>query len=176
MDGVIWPHEALKRFRLIIRAAQQHSQWVESRCGITSAKLWIMAEIVANPGQRVGDIAAAMAVHQSTISNLLLKLEKKSLIRRERCKDDQRVVRLYPTEAGLELVASAPKPLRGLLQNALFELPEEMLVALTQNLDALIEAMHIRDREAALEPLPLSLRSAEPSSAGGGPPPGAMMR
>lgn len=150
---VIWPYEALKRFRLIFRAVQQHSQWVESRCGVSCAQIWAMSELAENPGLKVGDLAIAMSVHQSTVSNLLLKLEKKALIRRERSASDQRVVHLYLTTAGRELVSTAPKPLKGLLQHALFELSDQVLEALTQELDALIKAMKIRDREAAMEPL-----------------------
>jgi DNA-binding MarR family transcriptional regulator len=152
-EPAAWPYEALKRFRLIFRAVQQHSQWVESRCGVSSAQLWAMSELSKTPGLKVTELAKAMSIHQSTASNLLLKLEKTGLIRRERPGSDQRVVRLYLTEAGRELVAKAPDPKQGLLQHALFELPDPVLTSLTQNLDALVEAMRIRDGQAAARPL-----------------------
>lgn len=148
-----WPYEALKRFRLIFRAVQQHSQWVESRCGVSCAQLWVLAEIKAKPGSRVTNVAKAMAVHQTTVSNLLVKLEKKGLVRRERCQPDQRVVCLFLTAAGEDIVALAPGPQRGLLQQALFELPDPVLASLTGNLDQLIEGMRIRDSDAAMQPL-----------------------
>lgn len=152
-ESNLWPYEALKRFRLIFRAVQQHSQWVESCCGVTCAQLWAMSELAIKPGLRVTDLAKSMSVHQTTISNLLVKLEKKGLIRRERSDPDRRVVCLYLTAEGQELLARAPGPRRGLLQQSLFGLPEPVLASLVQNLDALVEAIQIKDTEAAMQPL-----------------------
>lgn len=152
-ETVAWPHETLKRFRLIFRAVQQHSQWVESCAGVSCAQLWAMHEIAGSVGIKVSDIAKTMSIHQSTASNLLLKLEKKGLIRRERASFDQRVVQLYLTQSGEALLGKAPEPKRGLLQHALFELPEPLLKSLSGNLDSLIEAMHIREDQAAMQPL-----------------------
>jgi DNA-binding MarR family transcriptional regulator len=152
-EAVVWPHETLKRFRLIFRAVQQHSQWVESCAGVSCAQLWAMHEISGNPGIKVSDIARTMAIHQSTASNLLLKLEKKGLIRRERASFDQRVVQLYLTEPGEALLGQAPEPKRGLLQHALFELPEPLLKSLSGSLDSLIGVMQIREDQAAMQPL-----------------------
>ena len=148
-----WAFEALKRFRVIINAVQQHSQSVESSCGVTSDQLWAMWEIEKASGIGVGELANTMAIHQSTASNLLARLEKKSYIRRERDQIDQRVVRLFLTSAGQALMASIDGPKRGLLQQALFELPTPSLQALTASLDVLITEMHIRDTEAAMRPL-----------------------
>lgn len=161
-DPAAWPHEALKRFRLIFRAVQQHSQWVESCCGVSYAQLWAMSELSNNAGMKVSELARAMSLHQSTASNLLVKLEKKGLIRRERTHADQRVVRLYLTDAGQALVDQAPEPRQGLLLQALLELPTPVLVALTRNLDLLVEAMHISDEQAAMQPLNVSVQ--EPDS------------
>ncbi|CAI8731855.1 MarR family winged helix-turn-helix transcriptional regulator [Methylocaldum szegediense] len=150
------PHEALKRFRLIFRAVQQHSQWVESCCGVSHAQLWAMSELSNQPGMNVSELARAMAVHQSTASNLLVKLTKKGLVRRERADGDQRVVRLYLTEAGQTLVKRAPEPRQGLLLRALTELPVSVLTALNDGLNTLVDAMHINDEQAALQPLNIS--------------------
>ncbi|WP_133717160.1 MarR family winged helix-turn-helix transcriptional regulator [Methylocaldum gracile] len=155
------PHEALKRFRLIFRAVQQHSQWVESCCGVSYAQLWAMSELSNNAGMKVSELARAMSVHQSTVSNLLVKLEKKGLIRRERTNPDQRVVRLYLTEAGQALVEQTPEPRQGLLLQALTELPDPVLISLTRNLDLLVEAMQISDEQAAMQPLGVSGHESE---------------
>ncbi|SMF97356.1 DNA-binding transcriptional regulator, MarR family [Methylomagnum ishizawai] len=163
-EPVLWPHEALKRFRMIFRAVQQHTQWVESCTGVTCAQLWVMFEISRNPGLNVSELARVMAIHPSTVSNLLPRLEKKSLIRRERTPSDQRVVRLYLTETGQTLVDEAPDPKRGLLQHALFELSEPALKALTENLDGLVDAMRIPEDQAAMQPL--AVRSTPPRKSG----------
>jgi len=152
-DTKPWCYEALKRFRLIFKAVQQHSQWVETNCGLTSAQLWLMAEISKNPGLKVTELATAMSIHHSTACSLLDKLAKKGMIVRERISRDQRVVTLKLTKKGEELIAEAPTPPQGILQQALFDLPDSVLEPLAQNLDALINQMQIKDDEAAMQPL-----------------------
>lgn len=148
-----WPYEALKQFRLIFKAVQQHSQWVESQCGLTSAQLWTMWEIAKKPGLNVSELAKAMSIHHSTASNLLEKLAKKKLITRERISADQRVVTVTLTVQGNELIAKAPFPAQGILQHALFELPEDVIQPLAQHLDSLAQKMEIKDTEPAMQPI-----------------------
>ena len=146
-------YQALKKFRLLFRAVQQHSQWVETRCGVSSAQLWALWQLVETPGLRVSDLAQAMSLHQSTTSNLLDKLQRAGLIRRDRSGPDQRVVRLYATEQGQAVLNRAPKPARGVLQNALFNLPAEVLHSLNHDLGILVAEINIRDERAEMEPL-----------------------
>jgi DNA-binding MarR family transcriptional regulator len=152
-DSKTWAYEVLKRFRLVFKAVQQHSQWVETQCGVTSAQLWAMWELSRSPGLRVTELAKAMSIHHSTASNLLDKLARKGLIRRERISEDQRVVTLTLTPEGLELIQQAPAPAQGILQHALFCLPEAVLRSLAKDLDALVKEMEIKDDEAAMQPL-----------------------
>lgn len=147
------PQQALRRFRLIFKAIQQHSQWVESHCGVSSAQLWALWEMADKPGIRVTELAENMSIHQSTASNLLLKLTKKGLAKRERDHQDQRVVSLYLTDAGREILTKNQTPARGILQHALFQLPEAVLGDIVRNLDILIGEMNISDRDAEMEPL-----------------------
>lgn len=148
-----WPYAVLKEFRLIFKAVQQHSQWVETQCGVTSAQLWAMWVLSRNPGIRVSDLAKAMSIHHSTASNLLDKLARKGLIKRERVSEDQRVVTLNLTQEGLESIERAPSPAQGILQHALFRLPKDTLQSLAKDLHALVKAMEIKDDEAAMQPL-----------------------
>lgn len=152
-DSNTWAYEVLKRFRLIFKAVQQHSQWVETRCGVTSAQLWALWELSRNPGLRVTELAKALSIHHSTTSNLLDKLAKKGLILRERVAEDQRVVTVTLTAEGRELIGQAPAPAQGILQHALFRLPDPLLRSLAAELDALVQEMEIKDDEAAMEPL-----------------------
>jgi len=150
---VLWPYEVLKRFRLIFKEVQQHSQWVETNCGVSSAQLWAMWELSQNPGLRVTELAKAMSIHQSTASNLLEKLARKGLVKRERLNQDQRVVSVSLTEAGIETLKHAPSPARGILQHALFALPEDVLRSLSGNLGVVVAAMGITDEAAAMQPM-----------------------
>ena len=101
------PLSVLQRFRILIRTAQRHSQWIERQSGVTGAQLWALQELAEVPGLRVGELANRMALHQSTASNMVDRLETAALIRKERTSADQRVVRLYLTDEGLALLARA---------------------------------------------------------------------
>jgi DNA-binding MarR family transcriptional regulator len=144
---------ALQRFRILIRTAQRHSQWVESQTGITGAQLWALQELSENAGLRVGELANTMALHQSTASNMIDKLESMGLIRKERNDLDQRVVRLYLTPAGEKKRATAPAPVRGVLPEALRRLPPDSLQDLQDGLDKVL--LQIKDLDEGFGMLPL---------------------
>ncbi|MBL8483536.1 MAG: MarR family transcriptional regulator [Rhodocyclaceae bacterium] len=149
--------EVLQRFRILIRAAQRHSQWVEKRTGLSGAQLWVLQELAEMPGLRVGELAERMALHQSTASNLVDKLETAGLLRRERMASDQRVVRLHLTARGQSTIAGSPSPARGILPEALRQLEAERLEALGVELNHLLAQIRTLDAAYGKEPLPFTL-------------------
>ncbi|TFW29082.1 MarR family transcriptional regulator, partial [Massilia arenosa] len=100
----------LQKLRIVIRAAQQHSAWIEKQCGVSGAQLWIMQELHEHGGMRVGALARALAIHQTTTSNLLDTLVKRALVRKDADPDDRRAVVVSLTAAGAALLATAPRP------------------------------------------------------------------
>jgi len=144
---------ALKQFRVIFRSIKKHSQSIERKCQVSGSQLWALALVAETPGIRVTELADKLSIHQSTASNLIDQLVHKKLLRRERAASDNRVVKLYLTEAGGSIVQQAPEPLRGLLLDALEQLPPEMLVQLNSRLGELLHAMKSRDEGAGGMPL-----------------------
>ena len=147
--------EVLEQFRVIVKSIRRHYQDVERRAGVTGAQLWALAQIAGQPGSPVGELARALAVQQSTASNLVRELLKRRLVTRERRGRDLRHVQLYPSKKGLALLKSAPRPLIGVLQQALSELPAARLAALHAELAHVIALMKGR-QVAAARALPLS--------------------
>jgi len=131
--------EVLKKFRQIFRAAKLHFRQIERTAGVSSAQLWLLAELFEQPGSRVKDLAAAMALHQSTVSNLLEVLTRRKLLVRKRDDMDQRVVRVFLTAAGERIVRKAPGPARGVLPDALEALPPAALRRLDQSVAGLLK-------------------------------------
>jgi len=150
-----------KQLRVLFRAIRSHSKTVERQCGLSSAKLWMMWELFANPGLKVSELARALTIHPSTCSNMLDQLENKELIRRERSKSDQRAVHLFLTDEGTQLLAIAPRPAQGTLSMALEHLSDSHLTHLEEGLNQLVQAMQVKDEEAGM--LPIS--SCDPSPA-----------
>lgn len=146
-------HAALGKFRIIFGAIRQHFREVEKACGVSGAQVWVLATLSESPGLRVTELAEALSIHASTASNLLDKIEKSGLIRRERSTQDQRVVRLYLTDAGQAALAAAPKPFTGVLPHALSQLPPETLARLSEDLDTVIGHMDLTNTRDAQKPL-----------------------
>jgi DNA-binding MarR family transcriptional regulator len=140
--------------RIIMRAVQDYSRHVESQCSLNSPQLWALWELFTTPGMKVSELAAALYIHQSTASNMLDKLEAKGLVERRRGGPDQRIVRLYLSEAGVALLATAPRPAQGALTAALQQLPDASLQCLSAGLHDLVAGLTFKDPKAALKPLP----------------------
>ena len=147
--------EVLEQFRIIVKSIRRHYQDVERRAGLTGAQLWALAQVADNPGSKVGELARALAIHQSTASNLLRRLEALELVARERQSHDQRQVKLFATRKGLQCLKAAPRPLIGVLQQALSELPAARLHVLHAELGRVIALMKHKS-VAAARALPLS--------------------
>ena len=152
----VTPLSVLQRFRVLIRTAQRHSQWIERQSGVTGAQLWALQELSQVPGLRVGGLANRMALHQSTASNMIDRLESGGLIRKERTSADQRVVRLYLTDEGAALLGRAPSPARGVLPEALRLLEGEDLSRLQAELDGLLKQIKVLDDGFGMQPLPFT--------------------
>lgn len=150
------PLSVLQRFRVLIRTAQRHSQWIERQSGVTGAQLWALQELKEASGLRVGELAGRMALHQSTASNMVDKLESAKLIRKERTSVDQRVVRLYLTDSGQDLLKRSPSPARGVLPEALRLLDEDALMRLQRELDVLLRQIKDLDEGFGMQPLPFT--------------------
>ncbi len=148
--------EVLQKFRYIVRAAQRHSQWIESETGLAGAQLWMLSEIRDAPGVRSGDVAKTMALHQSTASNLIDRLATRRLIVREREEGDARVVRLRVTAAGERLLAKAPEPLKGLLPYIIETMDAPARKRLSASLDDLVREIQKLDERFELMPLPFT--------------------
>jgi MarR family transcriptional regulator, organic hydroperoxide resistance regulator len=145
--------EILKQFRVLLRSIKRHYQWIEKECGMSGAQLWAMSEIADAPGIKVSNLARRLGVHLSTASNMLRRLEELGLVKRIRIGEDHRVVQLQVTAKGAKVLQRAPRPLVGVLQQALFDLPQRRADALHAELDEVIRLMKFKDVKARTLPL-----------------------
>jgi DNA-binding MarR family transcriptional regulator len=148
--------EVLQQLRVIVRLAGAHSALAERSTGIPGAQLWALHEVAATDGLKVGELAQRLRVHQATISNLLLRLEAKGLVRKVRSASDQRIVHVKATPAGKKVLRSAPLPTRGLLPHALDSLPPTQLRQVQRGLKVLLDALGGFDAALAERPLPFT--------------------
>ena len=145
--------EVLEQFRILFKSVRRHYGEVQRRAGIGGAQLWALSHVAGHPGITAGELARGLAIHPSTASNLLRDLERLALVTKRRQRKDQRAVQLAATSKGLRMLKRAPRPLIGVLQQALSDLPLANLKMLHHQLGKLVASMKVKDTAARAIPL-----------------------
>jgi len=145
--------DTLALFRIVFKSANRHFHEIEKKTGIGGASLWALAEIADAGNLTVSGLAKAMAIHQSTASNLMEKLESSGYVLRSRGTEDRRVVYIQITPKGRATLEKSPPPYRGILPDALMRLDPATLAELNQNLTKLVSTLEHKQANAEYEPL-----------------------
>jgi MarR family transcriptional regulator, organic hydroperoxide resistance regulator len=148
--------DVLQQLRVVIRLAGSHSARIERTTGVPGAQLWALQEVASSEGLSVGELAERLRVHQTTVSNLLSRLESSGYVRKGRSPVDQRVVQVHLTAAGRRALKRAPMPARGLLPNVLDGMTGAQLRKVHGGLAVLVECMGGFDAALARKPLPFT--------------------
>ena len=135
------PDEAFGKLLQLVRTIQTGMQNIDDSHGLSGSQLCAVWQISAEPGVRVSGLAKALHIQPSTASNLLDKLAARGLVRRDRGDADTRVVRLYLTEQGLQLLKDFPGPMQGRLRRALQDVPAPILEGLVVGLGVVLDRM-----------------------------------
>ena len=138
-----------RALRRIIRAVDIHSRNLSVAHKITGPQLVCLLAVNEREPATASAVAREVHLSASTVVGILDRLEAKSLVRRERSATDRRVVHVWLTDAGRELVACAPSPLQDRLAEAMDELPEEELAAMAESLERIVDMMEIHHIDAA---------------------------
>ncbi|HVH66687.1 MAG TPA: MarR family winged helix-turn-helix transcriptional regulator [Gemmatimonadales bacterium] len=134
--------------RRIVKALQTYSQEVRSAYGLTGPQLWALKTLQRSGRTSTGGLAAALAVHQSSVSILVDRLERRGLVRRTRDRRDHRVVAIDLTKRGAELASDAPEAAQGRLLHALEAMPPREVQMIRRAVDRLVHAMEATDVHA----------------------------
>ncbi len=129
--------EQLRDWRDFIETAQLASSIVgaqlQADSGISSADYSVMLGLSEAPEHtlRASQLAADLAWDRSRLSHQLGRMEKRGLIRREKCVEDSRGAFVILNDAGFKLFRRASVPhLRSVQENFISALTPEQLVAL----------------------------------------------
>lgn len=147
------PMDVLRKFRMIYGSVRQHFREVEQSCGVSGSQLWILQEVASMPGLGVSELAARLAIHQSTCSQLVEKLVARGLLLKRRSAQDQRRVDLSLSAEAEGILGRAAGPAAGLLPVALMALSADTLAVLNDSLARVIEHLPSRDERWADRPL-----------------------
>lgn len=140
--------QVVQGLRRIVKALQTYSQDVRSTYGVTGPQLWALKTLQHDGAMTIGHLAAALAVHQSSISILLDRLEKRGLVRRVRGRPDRRVVQVELTTRGATMASDAPEAAQGRLLHALDAMSAQELHRIRRAVDRLVAAMEAANVKA----------------------------
>jgi DNA-binding MarR family transcriptional regulator len=139
----------LRQFRILYGSVRRHSSQVRKSSGLSGSQAWILHELAATPGLGVSVLAERLSVHQSTMSQLVGKLQRGGYVHKDRMRDDQRRVGLYLSRKGTQAVGRTPRPAEGVLPSALSSLSNASLRRLHVDLARLIRRLDVRRADDA---------------------------
>ena len=148
----------LRSMRRIIRSVDLYSKQLASVSGVTAPQLICLLTIVEHGQLTATEISREIHLSPSTVVGILDRLAEKGLVRRDRDREDRRVVTVTPTEGGKKLAGEAPSPLQKTLADSLNALPEleQATIALSlERIVALMEVQHL-DSSPILETGPIN--------------------
>lgn len=90
----------LRALRRITRSIALHSRQLSAVSHITAPQLMCLRTVIANGPLTATAISREIHVSPSTVVGILDRLEDKGLIRRERGREDRRIVFVTATDAG----------------------------------------------------------------------------
>jgi DNA-binding MarR family transcriptional regulator len=134
--------------RRIVKALHSFSQDVYRQYGLTGPQLWALKTLQREGRLSAGQLARALAVHQSSLSILIDRLEKRGLVSRVRSRGDGRFVLIEMTKRGLSLAAMAPEPAQGRLLHGLQAMSRAEVSQIRRAVDRMVQVMEAEDTAA----------------------------
>ena len=130
----------LDRFAALMKSLgrMQMKEWLA--VDLTMSQMKVLFVLWDRGCASVGALASALGVSLPTMTGILDRLVEHSLVRRQPCPEDRRLVLNCLTDSGTELTGRLRQARRDLLVRIVRRLPEEDLSALAGCLDGLVRA------------------------------------
>jgi len=122
--------------RRIVQALRRSSVRTEQISTITGAQALALGHIGRHEGLSINELAGLTCTHQSTVSEVVGRLEALSFLIRTRSENDGRRVELRLTEAGRKLTKALEPTIQEELMNALTRLAPQTRAELADGLGA----------------------------------------
>ena len=146
-------HEVLRTIRQIVRKVSEHSKTMYREVGLTVPQLMCL-KAIGDLEDKSDEVTVVMVARQldlspATVSRIVDRLTRASLVVRERRAKDRRKVCLSLTPSGLERYQTLPVPLQELFIQRLSALPQKERTKLLASLQHIAELMEATNIDAA---------------------------
>ena len=98
--------------RRIMRAIDLRSKQLEKQVGLTVPQLLVLQQLHGAGELSVNEIARGVNLSQGTVTSMLLRLESKGILTRNKREDDRRKSSICLTKKGIDELLSAPELLQ----------------------------------------------------------------
>jgi DNA-binding MarR family transcriptional regulator len=134
--------QVFHRFLRLLRYFRQYSRQMNSQ-GISPRDYSVLRFLLESGSATVGEVKSYFHRSPSTTSALIARLEESGYVTRTRSQEDNRVVIVELTSAGLEIVEKTPLGGLPLLRRRLDTLPDERLELIDEVLRQIMQLMEV---------------------------------
>ena len=147
MDNASVAMDALRRIVRELRRADAKSRGAR---GISSAQLFVLRQLRRKSSWSITDLCRRTLTPQSSVSEVVAKLEANGFLHRTRASDDSRRAELSLTAEGRKVLDESPEPFQETLVSALHRLSKADQQALASGMTAWLDAAGIPDAPATM--------------------------
>jgi len=116
---------------------------MQRMAGLSAPQAWALTILAEEPGLALGELAARMHAHPSTVSGIVDRLVVRRAVDRRPDPEDRRGVRLSLTAPGRRLLRRSPPPVQAGLQRALDGMPPRRLRLLRRALEEIVRSSEL---------------------------------
>jgi DNA-binding MarR family transcriptional regulator len=113
------------------------------RAGVSAAQAFVLEKLAQSPALSVNELAARTLTHQSSVSVVVQRLERRGLVTRKRAGGDGRRVEVSLTRQGRQVLRRVPDLSQGRLITGVERLPAGERRALARALRALLRSLGV---------------------------------
>jgi len=149
-DSIRYAQLIMDSLRRIVQELRRSTSHCEQIMGLTGAQVFVLKEIRSKNGLSLNELAALTFTHQSTMSEMVCRLETKGLVLRNKSSGDARRLEIHLSAEGETVLASNYPTAQENLTRAIASLPPETVIHLAQGLDQLIRMADLSDQPAVM--------------------------
>ncbi|MDX1828923.1 MAG: MarR family transcriptional regulator [Lutibacter sp.] len=139
--------DILIKLRKIVRSVNLESKRVEKEQGVSIPQLLCLQYLAEQKDYKTNasKLKEFLNLNASTISGIIVRLEKKGFIAKLPKEADKRVTLISLTDRGMKLLQNAPITFQQKLTKKLKSLPPEKINTINEGVDLLIELMEVNE-------------------------------
>ena len=139
----------LSALRRIIRAIDLHSKSIVQSCGLTGPQVIILKELSLTGELPVGKLAKRVNLSHATTTDILDRLSRIGVVRKQRSESDKRCMLVTMTDKGKIMLKEAPSLLQERFVNEfekLMDWEQSLLISSIQRIASMMEARELEAR------------------------------